>query len=197
MRRVHLVSLLILLTCLSGCVSKEVVEQNPENRQYSFTATTLDSNASVEAEFNLRERVQLNPMILFWVSTGCHGCHDWTDEFRSTIENESLNISSIVSIHRYADFESEQKLHDVYGTHNNSSHPSPWTVAIPTQNTPVSDFNTGMIVDDSSIYEAFNDPVTPTIQVVNRNGEIVWTSKEYWPSDDAMDEVLQALADAS
>ena len=176
MRRVHLVSLLILLTCLSGCVSKEVVEQNPENRQYSFTATTLDSNASVEAEFNLRERVQLNPMILFWVSTGCHGCHDWTDEFRSTIENESLNISSIVSIHRYADFESEQKLDDVYGTHNNSSHPSPWTVAIPTQNTPVSDFNTGMIVDGSSIYEAFNDPVTPTIQVVNRNGEIVWTS---------------------
>ena len=119
MRRVHLVSLLILLTCLSGCVSKEVVEQNPENRQYSFTATTLDSNASVEAEFNLRERVQLNPMILFWVSTGCHGCHDWTDEFSSTIENESLNISSIVSIHRYADFESEQKLDDVYGTHNN------------------------------------------------------------------------------
>ena len=54
-----------------------------------------------------------------------------------------------------------------------------------------------MIVDDSSIYEAFNDPVTPTIKVVNRNGEIVWTSKEYWPSDDAMDEVLQALADAS
>ena len=197
MRRVHLVSLLILLTCLSGCVSEEVVEQNLENRQYSFTATTLDSNTSVEAEFNLRERVQLNPMILFWVSTGCHGCHDWTDEFRSTIENESLNISSIVSIHRYADFESEQKLDDVYGTHHNSSHPSPWTVAIPTQNTPVSDFNTGMIVDDSSIYEAFNDPVTPTIQVVNRNGEIVWTSKEYWPSDDAMDEVLQALADAS
>ena len=197
MQRVHLVSLLILLTSLSGCVTKEVEEENQVNRQYSFTASTLGSNTSVDVEFNLRERVQLNPMILFWVSSGCHGCHDWTDEFRSTIENDSLNISSIVSIHRYADFESEQKLGDVYGTQNNSSHPSPWTVAIPTQNTPVFDFNTGMVEDEISIYEAFNHPVTPTIQIVNRNGEIVWTSKEYWPSDDAMGEVLQALTDAS
>ena len=197
MQRVHLVSLLILLTSLSGCVTKEVEEENQVKPQFSFTASTLDSNTSVDVEFNLRERVQLNPMILFWVSSGCHGCHDWTDEFRSTIENDSLNISSIVSIHRYADFESEQKLGDVYGTQNNSSHPSPWTVAIPTQVTPVFDFNSGMVADDVSIYEAFNDPVTPTIQIVNRNGEIVWTSKEYWPSDDAMGEVLQALTDAS
>tara|TARA_B100001121_G_scaffold80402_2_gene71297 strand:+ start:13762 stop:14355 length:594 start_codon:yes stop_codon:yes gene_type:complete len=197
MQRVHLVSLLIFLTCLSGCVSKEVVEENQVNRQYSFTAETLNSNTSIDVEFDLQERAQLNPIILFWVSTGCYGCHDWADKFRSAIENESLNVSSIVSVHRYADFESEEKLDDVYGTHNNSSHPSPWTVAIPTQNTPIFDFNTGTVVDNLSIYEAFNDPVTPTIQIVNRNGEIVWTSKEYWPSDDAMSEVLQALIDAS
>ena len=35
-----------------------------------------------------------------------------------------------------------------------------------------------------SIYEAFNHPVTPTIQILNTNGEIVWESKEYWPSEE-------------
>ena len=59
------------------------------------------------------------------------------------------------------------------------------------------DFNTGAVVEGISVYEAFDYPVTPTIQIVNRNGEIVWKSKEYWPSTQALDDVLQSLKQAA
>tara|TARA_B100000459_G_C8396582_1_gene122854 strand:- start:12 stop:488 length:477 start_codon:yes stop_codon:yes gene_type:complete len=157
----------------------------------------LQANSSVEVDFNLHDHLQLKPIILFWVSTGCYGCHDWTDALRGSVENGTLNVSSIVSIHRYADFESEQKLNDVYGTDNNSTHPSPWVVLIPNQDTPVLDYDTGTLVNDISIYEAFNHPVTPTIQILNTNGEIAWESKEYWPSEEAVEDVLQTLSETS
>ena len=70
-------------------------------------------------------------------------------------------------------------------------------MVIPNQNTSVLDFNTGEIVNDFSIYEAFNHPVTPTIQIVNSDGEIAWTSNEYWPSDVALQDVLQSLSNVS
>jgi hypothetical protein len=187
----------MLLTCLSGCVSQESVEDEQVERQYSFSANTLNANSSSDVDFHLNQHLENQPMILFWISTGCYGCHDWTDAFRSSVENGSLNASSIVSIHRYAEFESEEKLTQVYGNSNNSSHPSPWTVVIPNQNTTILDFNTGLVVDDLSIFEAFKHPVTPTIQIVNRDGEIAWTSKEYWPSADALNDVLQSLNDAA
>ena len=197
MYRVFILVSMVILTCFSGCVSQVPEENVQDVRQYSFVASTLETNASSSIDFDLREHLEREPMILFWVSTGCYGCHDWADTFRGAIGNGTLNASSIVSIHRYADFESEQKLNDVYGTHNNSSHPSPWNIIIPKENTTVFDFNTGAVVEGISVYEAFDYPVTPTIQIVNRNGEIVWKSKEYWPSSQALDDVLQSLKQAA
>ena len=88
-------------------------------------------------------------------------------------------------------------MNDVYGTDNNSTHPSPWVVLIPNQDTPVLDYDTGTLVNDISIYEAFNHPVTPTIQILDTNGEIVWESKKYWPSEEAVEDVLQTLSETS
>lgn len=197
MNRAILISALFLLINLAGCVSHDLVEEQESVRQYSFIANTMDAGSNSTEQFDLRDNLSQNPMILLWVSTGCYGCHDWTDTFRASIENGSLNASSIVSIHRYSDFESVEKLNQVYGVHNNSSHPTPWTMVIPNQNTSVLDFNTGEIVNDFSIYEAFNHPVTPTIQIVNSDGEIAWTSNEYWPSDVALQDVLQSLSNVS
>ena len=197
MRIAIVIPVLIILTSLSGCVSENTIEQQQDVQRFSFTADMLQANSSVEVDFSLHDHLQLKPMILFWVSTGCYGCHDWTDALRGSVENGTLNVSSIVSIHRYADFESEQKLNDVYGTDNNSTHPSPWVVLIPNQDTPVFDYDTGTLVNDISIYEAFNHPVTPTIQILNTNGEIAWESKEYWPSEEAVEDVLQTLSETS
>ena len=61
-------------------------------------------------------------MILFWFQLDAMDVMIGPMHSRS-VENGTLNVPSIVSIHRYADFESEQKLNDVYGTDNNSTHP--------------------------------------------------------------------------
>ena len=93
MRLAIFIPILLVLTCLSGCVSENSIEQQQDVERFSFTANMLHANSSVEVEFDLHEHLQLKPMILFWVSTGCHGCHDWTDALRGSVENGTLNVS--------------------------------------------------------------------------------------------------------
>ena len=49
-----------------------------------------------------------NTMIL-WVSTGCSGCHDWTENIANEMRNGNIsNDTRIVTIHRYPSFESRE-----------------------------------------------------------------------------------------
>ena len=188
-----LISLLLLSVAFSGCVSEPEPVRLIEPEGYSFTADTLNRSADRGPQFNLSESLQDGPMILLWVSTGCYGCHDWTDEFYAGIENGTLSNQSIVSIHRYANFESLQNLHDVYGSTNNSTHPTSWPVLIPNEETPVVDAKTGFKVNGVTIFEAFENPVTPTLQIVNQQGMVVWTSDEYRPTENSLENVIDIL----
>ena len=188
-----LISLLLLSVAFSGCVSEPEPVRLIEPEGYSFTADTLNRSVDRGPQFNLSESLQEGPMILLWVSTGCYGCHDWTDEFYAGIENGSLSNQSVISIHRYSTFESMQSLHNVYGSLNNSTHPTSWPVLIPDDNTPVVDANTGLIVKGTTVFEAYDFPVTPTLQVVNQQGIVVWTSDEYRPTQFSLDGVIKVL----
>ncbi len=86
-----------------------------------------------------------------------------------------------------------QSLNDVYGSQINSSHPTAWPIVIPNQNTQVIDFETGAVVPKINIFEAFETPVTPTLQIINEQGKIVWTGTDYWPTESSLDTVQDAL----
>ena len=53
----------------------------------------------------------------------------------------------------------------------------------------------GALVHPTVIFE--HTYLTPTIQILNTNGEIAWESKEYWPSEEAVEDVLQTLSETS
>ena len=193
--------LLMLCAGLSGCVSDSTNPEVEENTQrYTFTADTLNRSADGGASFNLAENLQDGPMIVLWVSTGCHGCHDWTDALYAAAENGTLSNDSIVTIHRYPDFESRQSLHNVYGSQNNSTHPTSWPVVIPDDDTPVFDMDTQSLVVGKTVFEAFDYPLSPTLQIFNTHGDIVWTSDEYRPTQFSLNnvvEILQGVDDAN
>ncbi|MDC0055584.1 hypothetical protein OAJ94_00860 [Deltaproteobacteria bacterium] len=191
-----IISLLLLSVALSGCVSRPVDLLANEDEGYSFTVDTLNRSVDRGPQFNLSHSLKEGPMILLWVSTGCYGCHEWTDLFFGGIENGTLSNQSIISIHRYSDFESLQKLHTVYGSMNNSTHPTSWPVLIPNEETPVVDAKTGSKVNGVTIYEAFEYPVTPTLQIVNQQGVIVWTSDQYKPTQYSLNAVIDVLSES-
>ena len=188
-----LISTLLISVAISGCISEPETADNTEPEGYFFTAKTLDRTVDGGPYLNLAEAFQDGPKILLWISTGCYGCHDWTDEIYAGIENGSLSNQSVISIHRYSTFESMQSLHNVYGSLNNSTHPTSWPVLIPDDNTPVVDANTGLIVKGTTVFEAYDFPVTPTLQVVNQQGIVVWTSDEYRPTQFSLDGVIKIL----
>ena len=195
------IALLMLCAGLSGCVSDTTAPEIVETPQrYTFTADTLNRSVDGGSSFNLAENLQNGPMIVLWVSTGCYGCHDWTDALYEGVENGTLSNDSIVTIHRYPDFESRQSLHNVYGSQNNSTHPTSWPVVIPDDDTPVFDMDSQSLVVGKTVFEVFDYPLSPTLQIFNTHGDIVWTSDEYRPTQFSLDNViniLQSVGDAN
>ena len=55
------------------------------------------------------------------------------------------------------------------------------------------DANTGRMTD-VELYRAFQQPVTPTLQVLDEDGRLVWTSKTYWANDTVLAEALNIMS---
>ena len=55
------------------------------------------------------------------------------------------------------------------------------------------DAKTGFKVNSVTIFEAFENPVTPTLQIVNQQGVVVWTSDEYRPTENSLENVIDIL----
>ena len=174
-----LVSIVMLL---SGCTTPVDDNQSEDiPLQMSFVAKTLDRSEDRGAEYNLKESLAEKPVLILWIAAGCSGCHDWTQLIRESTENGSLNISSvnIVSIHRWAEIESTSQIMDVFGIEENNSNYSPWPIIIPSESDMIIDFTTGLTTD-FTIYEGFNNPGTPTVQLIGQDGIKMWQSKSYW-----------------
>ena len=84
-----------------------------------------------------------NNTLILWVSTGCSGCHDWTQMITESMQNGTIsNDTRIVTIHRYPSFETREEVIDVYASENSSSL-SLWPVLIPYDGQPAVDLDTG------------------------------------------------------
>jgi hypothetical protein len=67
-------------------------------------------------------------------------------------------------------------------------------VLIPDASTTVIDRDTGEMTD-VGLYEAFGEPVTPTLQILGSDGGLVWTSDKYWANTTVLGEALNIMAE--
>ena len=177
---VVLVLCVISIIVLAGCTapveieameSTESSETTPIPSKISFTAPTLDRAEDLGSQHDLRNSFD-GPILMLWVASGCSGCHDWTDLIRNEMNAGNIsNTTTIVSVHRYP----------------------PWPVLIPDASTTVIDRETGRMTD-VGLYAAFGEPVTPTLQVIDSEGGIAWTSSKYWANTTVLEEALNIMA---
>ena len=195
----RLVSLMILLNLLAGCTAAPVEETvevdeeamlSPIPERITFVAPTFDRAVDKGASHDLRNSFD-GPVLILWVSEGCSGCHDWTAMLSEELEAGNIsNTTNIVSVHRYPAFESLDDVRERYA--NNSSPYTPWPLLLPPETTMVIDAETGQQTD-VNLYRAFEMPVTPSLQILDSEGRLVWTSKTFWANTTVLEEALNIM----
>ena len=192
-------AVIVMLTVLAGCTSTDAMVQDqptpsplpPVPEQVSFTAPTLDRDVDRGAAHDLRTSFD-GPVLMLWVAAGCSGCHDWTTMLKEELESGNLsNTTQLISVHRYPSFESVEDMAARYGDVN-STHYTPWPLLLPPDNTNVIDAATGRMTD-VDLYRGFNQPVTPTLQVLDGTGRLVWSSSTYWANQTVLMEALNIM----
>ena len=199
-RAKQIVSLMVLLMMLAGCTAAPMEEAadteeeavlSPVPERLSFVAPTFDRDVDNGATHDLRNSFD-GPVLMLWVAAGCAGCHDWTAMLNEELKAGNVsNTTNIVSVHRYPSFESMDDVRERY-TDNNSSTYTPWPLLLPSQSTTVIDAESGEMTD-VGLYRAFEMPVTPTLQVLDSEGRLVWTSKTYWANATVLEEALNIM----
>ena len=193
--KAYSIILILLTSMLCGCVSQEqeiIVDDSisaPE--RMSFTAPLMFSDSN-NTELTLDEYISDDPVLLIWVAAGCMGCHSWTDIIAEEVNNGNISNSSLLSIHRYPSFESNSYVEEVYGNHENATNPVSWPLVLPPEDTAVIDLDSGL-ESQLSFYDSFGYPSTPTLQIMDNLGKIIWTSKTYWPTVEILDEIKNII----
>ena len=193
--KAYSIILILLTSMLCGCLSQEqeiIVDDSisaPE--RMSFTAPLMFSDSN-NTELTLDEYISDNPVLLIWVAAGCMGCHSWTDIIAEEVNNGNISNSSLLSIHRYPSFESNSYVEEVYGNHENATNPVSWPLVLPPEDTAVIDLDSGL-ESQLSFYDSFGYPSTPTLQIMDNLGKIIWTSKTYWPTVEILDEIKNII----
>ena len=188
---------LLLSSVLAGCISEtqefideEIPSSSPPERM-SFTAPLM-SNYSNNTDLILEEYVSEGPVLLIWVAAGCMGCHSWTDVISDEVNNGNISNTSLLSIHRYPSFESISYVEEVYGNHENATNPVTWPLVLPPEDTSVIDLES-RLESPVSFYDSFGYPSTPTLQIMDTFGKIIWTSKTYWPTTEVLEEIKNII----
>ncbi|MBK64352.1 MAG: hypothetical protein CMB47_02375 [Euryarchaeota archaeon] len=192
--RTIFLTLIFLTSFLAGCITEnqsmveeEIIEPSAPERM-SFTSRVMgDENNS---DLDLHDYASNNSVLLIWVAANCKGCHDWTDVLAEEVNNGNISNDSILSIHRYPAFESPSSVENVYG--KNSTNPVSWPLLLPSEDTQVYDLDTGL-ESEYSIYDAFGNPSTPTLQIIDSTGKLTWSSKTYWATEELVDEIKVLL----
>ena len=185
---------LILLSASAGCLAEEIEEElgkeDVEDKRYTFALPTLGRDVDGGSMLDLTAELEQQPILLFWVSSQCQGCHEWAEGIRDSTLNYS--IMQPITIHRYGNFESEDKIMQVYGN-NSSDHYSPWPVVTGAHSRLALDFDTRE-PSELSVVEAFGNLPTPSVILLDKNGNIVWEATSYWYSADQLEEAGEIAA---
>ena len=185
---------LILLSSSAGCLADEIQEEleveEAEDNRFTFALPTLGRDVDGVSMLDLTAELEQQPVLLFWVSSQCQGCHEWTEGIRDN--NLNYSVMQPITIHRYGNFESEDKIMQVYGN-NSSDHYSPWPVVTGAHSRLALDFDTRE-PSELSVVEAFGNLPTPSVILLDKNGNIVWEATSYWYSADQLEEAGEIAA---
>ena len=191
--------ILTILLCLTivvcGCTAPiEESIQTEVPLQLSFTADTLERPEDGGLVFDLKEELTSKPVLMLWIAAGCSGCHDWTDMLRESINNGSINTSSVsvISMHRWSEVESPAAVMKAFGNDDNDSYYTPWPIILPNESSRLTDFETGEATQ-FSVVEGFGNPVTPTVQLIGQDGIKMWQSKSYWANFTIVQEAMDLV----
>jgi hypothetical protein len=193
--------LTFVLVCgaaLSGCVAPEPMlgttdvtdkpQQTESPERMTIVANTAGRTLDGGATMDVVEAANGEPTLLIWVAAGCNGCHDWTQALRTMRANGTFDANlSVVSVHRYPSFEDPEDVVARYGTVNSSTEAT-WPLLLPDEDAVAVDAATGQ-PSTTSLVEAFGNPVTPTLQVLDGEGRLVWESRTYWANASVLNEV--------
>ena len=187
------VLLIILIFLIPGCIETQSVigdEREEIPLRLAFKADTLDRAEDQGPTFDLKEELKDGPVLMLWVGSSCFGCHDWTNMIRESLENGTLNEStlSIVSVHRWSNLEGAEEVMNAFGEDTNDSSYTPWRIVMANEQTPALEYFSG---DDTgfNVYEAYGNPSTPTLQLIGDNGIKMWQSKNYWANSTILQEI--------
>ena len=186
---------LILLSSSAGCLADEIQEElevgEAEDNRFTFALPTLGRDVDGVSMLDLTTELEQQPVLLFWVSSQCQGCHEWTEGIRDN--NLNYSVMQPITIHRYGNFESEDKIMQVYGN-NSSDHYSPWPVVTGAHSRLALDFDTRE-PSELSVVEAFGNLPTPSVILLDKNGNIVWEATSYWYSANQLEEAGEIAAE--
>ena len=188
----------VLIMVLPGCTTPPQVEETEQEdelqipERLNIVADTAGRDVDrIERMDVLMDANGENTLIL-WVSTGCSGCHDWTEMIANEMRSGNIsNDTRIITIHRYPSFESRQEVIEVYAT-NNSSTESLWPVLLPVKDQPAIDVDKNQETEyDYST--AFETLATPSFTILDGEGKTIWKNKEYWADSSVLSEALGYL----
>lgn len=194
MNRIAIITIMVI--CLfPGCVSPERSMIEPTTSEeaggrFTFESLTYSEDGSSRTS-NLDSMAADEPTLLLWVGASCRGCHDWTDMLREGIHNGSLAGISVISIHRYSAFEQDEEVLFRY-VGNDSENPIKWDIMLPDEDAAVVDLASGLIVD-MDLYEAFQNPTTPTLQIYLPDGSLHPLDHPYWADWGELSEILDSM----
>ena len=192
----HITVALIIL--LPGCTTPVEVEEPVSENEFqpperlNLVADTagreIDRGETMDV---LGDADGQNTMIL-WVSTGCSGCHDWTEMISDEMRSGNIsNDTRIITIHRYPSFESREEMINTYAS-NESSTNSLWPVLLTYDGQPAIDVEKGKETD-YDFAKAFETPATPSFTILDGTGKTIWKNKEYWADSTVLEEALSYL----
>ena len=192
-----------LLLVIPGCTAPATIEEvtvdesNEEDgivvpERLNIIANTAGRDIDRGTSMDLLADANGESTLILWVSTGCSGCHDWTEMIANEMRSGNIsNDTRIVTIHRYPSFESREEVIETYAS-NNSSTDSLWPVLVPNNRQPAIDVDRNQETD-YDYTKAFESPSTPSFTILDGSGKTIWKNREYWSNHDVLEEALSYL----
>ena len=199
--------LLFFVLCLltPGCVNPNTLEITEDNADSEDTvdnsipeflnliAETAGRDVDRGDEMDILLDANGEKTMILWVSTGCSGCHDWTEFIANHMRDGNIsNDTRIITVHRYPSFETRAEVIDVYATSNKTTE-SLWPVVIPVKDQPAIDVVRNNETE-MSYSAAFENPATPSLTILDGEGKTVWKNKTYWANQSVLDEAIGILS---
>lgn len=198
--RAVLLGLLMLTVGLAGCVSPEpmlgeisepATPSDTVPEQMTIVASTAGRSVDEGPTLDVVASANGNATLLIWVAAGCSGCHDWTETVANARAEGNYTDLRVVSVHRYPSFEDKDEVKDRYATTNTSTEAT-WPLLLPNDGDTVVNAATGEITS-VDLVDAFEGPVTPTLQILDGEGHLVWTSKTYWANASVLEDAATLM----